>query len=124
MSVSTIDRAGVAISTLCILHCMILPLAVSSLPILGAFTENEGIHKILVLCAILPAVIAFLGLSKSKAALWCRGLLVIGAACLIAGAYIEALHDFEKVLTIIGAMSLASAHLWKIKLNRPHTHEV
>jgi len=123
MTVSTFDRAGVAISALCVIHCLLLPLVTSLLPVLGLIAENEMIHKGLVLLAIGPAALAFLGPFRSRYSLAIRGLGFFGLSALLAGAFVEPLHDFETTLTVIGGISLASAHIFRGILNRPHIHQ-
>ena len=113
MSISTIDRTGVAISGLCVIHCLLLPVASSVLPMLGVLAENEIVHKALVALAIFPAVFAFSNPIRSKFAILIRSAALFGILALFAGAYVEAFHDFESILTVIGALSLASAHIWR-----------
>lgn len=95
MSASTIDRAGVAISALCIVHCVLLPFVMSVFPLVGVLAENETVHKILVFFAILPAVFAFSSAIPSKFSAIVRSLGVFGMVALFAGAFVETLHDFE-----------------------------
>lgn len=122
MTTSTFDRAGVALSALCILHCLLLPMAAGVLPMVGLWAENEMIHKVLVLLAIVPALFAFFGSISSRIAPLIRGLGLLGISLLIAGAFVESLHDFETVLTVLGAVTLASAHIWRLSRNRAHPH--
>ena len=121
MSISTVDRAGVTISGLCLIHCLLLPLAASVLPMVGLIAENEVIHKALVLLAIFPASFAFFK-PTSKFPQIIRSVALFGILALIAGGYVEAFHDFEKVLTVLGGMSLATAHLLRLKLELSHRH--
>lgn len=114
MTSKTFDRAGLAISSLCIMHCILLPLAASTLPILGAFSENELIHKVLVLVAIIPAFFAFMPVSNTKLSSLMRSVGLIGISTLFAGAFIESLHDFETILTLVGATCLTSAHALRL----------
>jgi len=123
MSVSTLDRAGITISALCIVHCVLLPVATTALPMLGLLAENETIHKVLVLLAIIPAVFAFTRTLKYKLAFFIRGVALFGILALFAGAFIEAFHDFETMLTVIGGLSLAAAHIWRSLAVRSHLHE-
>jgi len=123
MSTSTIDRAGVAISGLCVIHCLLLPLATSALPLVGLLAENEMIHKTLVLLAVIPAALAFSRPSGSRLSHIIRGGALFGILVLLAGAYVEAFHDIEASLTLIGALSLASAHLMRLKSQSSHQHK-
>ena len=123
MTVKTIDYSGVALSSLCIVHCVLLPVAASTLPIAASIAENELFHKTLVLLAVVPAMLAFSRRSSSKFAPAFRSLGVMGIVTLLASAFVEAFHDMETSLTLVGAFSLASAHIWRIASIRPHPHQ-
>lgn len=123
MKSSTIDYTGVAVSTLCLVHCIMLPAIVTALPVMGVFANNEHIHKALVFVALFPAIYAFSGLFERKATASMRGLALFGITALLAGAFVEALHDMETVLTLIGALSLGAAHISKVFLRHSHKGE-
>jgi len=102
--------AGLGFSALCVVHCLALPLLAATLPIAGAVAEMEAVHKGLVIFAGLAAGI---GVVQGPAAVRMRFAVVAGAgvAILTAGAFVEAFHDFETPLTVVGAGILASAHI-------------
>lgn len=122
MTTKAIDYAGIAISTLCIVHCILLPLATSTLPIVGMISENEIVHKVLVLLAVIPAAFVFASSIGSRFSLLIRLIGVTGIATLFLGAFVEWFHDYETVLTLVGATCLASAHIFRLLDNRPHSH--
>ena len=123
MTAKIIDYTGVTLSSLCILHCVFLPIIASTLPIAGSIAENEMLHRALVLIAIVPATLAFSRISPSKFAIFIRAFGLFGLLTLLAGAFVEAFHDIETRLRIIGALSLASAHLCRTALHRTHPHQ-
>ncbi|HBN54822.1 MAG TPA: hypothetical protein DD456_12580, partial [Stenotrophomonas sp.] len=45
------DASAVALSTLCLLHCLALPLLAALLPLFGAWSEAEWVHGVFVLIA-------------------------------------------------------------------------
>jgi hypothetical protein len=65
-----LDRAAIGLSSLCIVHCLLVPLAVASLPFLGqALPAGEAVHAWLLLAA--PAISApalWIGYRAHKAA--------------------------------------------------------
>lgn len=123
MTTKAIDHAGVALSSLCIIHCVLLPLVISTLPIVAILSENEIIHKALVFLAIIPAAFAFSGRITSKFSFLIRIVGMAGIALLFLGAFVERLHDFETLLTLTGATLLTSAHVLRLLRNRPHSHD-
>ena len=116
---SPLDLYAAALSTLCLIHCLALPLAATLLPFAAYFAENELVHKILVLLAA-PASLWVVRQAWSSAG---GGLFVaaalIGLALLFFGAFVGPLEAYEEPLTIVGATLLGSAHLWRwLRLRR------
>ena len=110
-TVKTLDTAGVVISSLCVVHCLFMPFLGLLLPIFGSLSESEWIHKILVLIA-LPLFINLI-FRSNKAYIVLPALF--GIIGLLTGAFVEALHDYETILTVIGASLLGFAHLRSLR---------
>ncbi|MEM1087201.1 MAG: MerC domain-containing protein [Pseudomonadota bacterium] len=108
-----LDISGVGLSCLCLLHCMALPLLVVSAPVLAVFSENEAIHKVLVLLALPVALLAIFTTQQTRSRPLIIAMLVIGISLLLAGAFVEALHDYETPLTVAGALFLSAGHIWR-----------
>ena len=112
------DITAITLSGLCLTHCLLLPILVSSLPLLSVLSEAEWIHQLLVVSAIPVSLSAF---AKSHGPSFKATLPAImaclGIGFLMSGAFIEALHDMERALTVIGALTLATAHIWRWNLH-------
>lgn len=102
-----IDGSAIALSGLCLLHCLALPLLSAILPIAGVWAEAEWLHKAFVIAA-LP--FSLIGLSSKRVSVPIGILIASGFGLLLAGAFVEALHDFETQLTVAGGLLLASGH--------------
>lgn len=114
---TTMDKIGLSLSTLCVIHCLLLPVIGASLPIIGAWSEIEWVHKLLVILA-LPVALSVI-ISKSETHI--RGLATAGIILLLVAAFWEPLHDYETPLTVIGAISLGAAHMLRlVKLRHSH----
>lgn len=107
---AAIDGPAIAFSGLCFIHCLILPVLSAGLPSLGVLAEAEWLHKAFVFAALPFSLIA---LASKRTSLISGGLIVIGFSLLVAGAFVEALHDYETLLTVTGAIVLASGHLFR-----------
>ena len=110
---SPIDSAAIGVSTLCILHCLALPILASFLPFLTHLAEAEWAHKILVIATIPLIALALFRSQPGKDRIIFAILAFAGAATLFAGAFVHELHDWETHLTVIGALVLASAHIFR-----------
>lgn len=107
---AAIDGTAISLSGLCLIHCLILPIMSASLPTVGMWAEAEWLHQAFVVAA-LP--FSLLALSSSHANNAVRSLIVIGFLCLAAGAFVEALHDYETLLTVLGGGMLAAGHAFR-----------
>ena len=104
---AAIDGTAISLSGLCLLHCLALPLLSTTLPIVGIWAEAEWLHKTFVVAALPFSLIAL----ASNRISWPAGLMIgSGFGFLAAGAFVEAWHDYETQLTVIGGVLLAAGH--------------
>lgn len=115
------DIAGLGLSSLCLVHCLALPLAASLLPLAGAWAEAAWVHWAFAFVAVPLSAYAFTrphprGLSTGSIL-----LATAGATLLFAGAAEFPSHALETPITVGGGLLLASAHLlnWR---RRSHRH--
>jgi len=105
-----LDITSMSLSGLCVVHCLALPFLVAALPFLGVFTRSEWVHQALILIA---APLTGLAFWRIKA--WTRPelaiLMILGVLLLAAAAFIPGLEAYEVVISVSGALCLASAHL-------------
>lgn len=115
------DASAVALSTLCLLHCLALPLLAALLPLFGAWSEAEWVHGVFVLIAAPLTSYALWRAHRHRplpVALWL--LAGSGLALLLAGACGGLGERAETPLTVAGSLALAGAHLWNAA--RRHAH--
>lgn len=105
------DIAAISLSSLCLIHCLALPLAASLLPLAGVWTEAPWVHWAFALTA---APISLWTLTR-RPALAPLGLGVVGLVLLFAGAAEFPSHETETAVTVAGGLFLALAHVmnWK-----------
>ncbi len=104
---ATIDGPAIALSGLCLIHCLFLPVLSAILPIAGTLGEAEWLHKAFIVAA-LPFTLMALRSKQTRPATGLR--IVIENGLLATVAFVEALNDFEKQLTVAGALKLALGH--------------
>jgi hypothetical protein len=114
---TTIDRVGISLSSLCILHCLLLPMLATILPFFGVISEIEWVHKSLVLFAI-PAAMTLI-LSRTRFHI--LAFASLGLILIVSAAFWKPFHDLEVVLTVIGASLLCAAHMLRLKKAK-HLH--
>ena len=107
-----LDGAAVALSALCLIHCLALPIIVAGLPFLAQFAEGHLHLQMLVV--VLPLSVVALGLGYRRH----RSVRIVAAGtvvmlALVIGATVA--HNqlglaADRAFTIVGALVLASAH--------------
>ncbi|MFK7913304.1 MAG: MerC domain-containing protein [Pseudomonadales bacterium] len=113
-AVAWADLSAATLATLCLLHCVALPLIIPLLPLAGQLAGNESVHHFLVWLAV-PVSLSVLLTTIVRQP---RGPIARLAATLLAGlgmllcALTEPLAAYELALTVGGSLTLAVAHLW------------
>ncbi len=112
-----LDRAGIWLSSLCLLHCLASIILVSALGLGGGFLLAPVIHRVGLMIALVIAAVAigWGALRHRKAAPFVTamtGLSFMGGALAVPHGYQEA------VLTIIGVALVSTGHI----LNLRHFH--
>lgn len=117
-----LDIASMVLSALCVVHCVALPFIVAGMPFLGAFTDADWVHQVLV---VMAAPLSAWALHASNAwRKWPVSLTMGGGLLLLAlAAFIPALHEAEAALSVLGALMIAAAHGINYLSQRPvHVH--
>ena len=109
-----LDGAAVALSALCLVHCLALPLVVAGVPFLAQFAETHLHYQVLIV--VIPLSVVALGLGYRRH----RDLRVVlggvlGMALLVIGATVA--HSqlgltADRIFTISGSLVLAAAHFF------------
>ncbi|MBB4133120.1 MerC family mercury resistance protein [Xanthomonas sp. 3075] len=116
---SLLDSSAIALSSLCLLHCLALPLLAAALPLLGAWSRAEWVHVVFATAAVPLSGYALWSTHRQRplpAAVWALAIagltgLVVGASGLVGAA-------LEAPITVAGSLLLASTHLVNLRLRR------
>jgi len=112
---NALDKFAILLSGVCLVHCLLTPVAITFLPIISAstFVEDLLFHQLL-LWAVLPTsfIALFVGCRKHRRFM-IAGTGVIGISILVAVAFFG--HQWfgitgEKVATSVGGLVLALSH--------------
>jgi hypothetical protein len=117
-SATAIDASAITLSGLCLIHCLVLPLAVAFLPIAGVVAEAEWVHKMFVVTAMPISAWAIVRSDQMSGRAVFVLLASVGLSLLVAAAFIEPLQNLETPLTVLGALMLASAHILRWRFHR------
>ncbi len=119
-STDWLDSAAVLLSGLCLVHCLALPLIVAGLPFLAEFSEGHLHAQMLVI--VLPLSIFALAVGYRRH----RDRRVIAAGTvgmlllIIGGTVAHSQYGImaDRLLTVVGALTLATAHYYNSALSR------
>lgn len=121
LSSALLDAGAVALSGLCLLHCLALPLLAAALPLLGVWAEADWVHALFVAVA---APMTGFALWRAHRQQRLPALAMVTAAAglglLLAGALGWPNHASETPMTVAGSLLLASTHVWNAW--RRHRH--
>ena len=112
---SYLDTAAVALSGICLLHCLALPVVLTALPILNiALLEESTFHTIMLVVILPVSVVALsIGCRQHKDVLTLTlGIIGLGILTLMAlfGHDLVGLKG-ERLITSVGGIILAAAHI-------------
>ena len=106
-----LDGAAIGASTLCLIHCLFLPVLIILLPSLAAFLAvPEASHVWAVAFAIPSSILALLaGYRRHRRALP-SAFVLPGILLLVAGAFAAPSEAWETAFTVSGAILLSMGH--------------
>ncbi len=114
-----LDKAGATASFLCAIHCALMPLVVTLLPLLGlSFLASEPVEwGLLLLSAALGTLSLCLGFRAHRSRR-VFAFLGIAVALLVMGRIVEMRESgvFGPVLMVCGGLTMVAAHLFNRKL--------
>ena len=107
------DLCAVALSSVCLAHCLVLPLLATALPLVSHFSESHTVHVVLVLMAAPVTLWIVWGVLKRGGGRVFSFFALIGLTFLLVAVLIPFLEQFEVQLTLVGVLLLGGAHLWR-----------
>jgi hypothetical protein len=115
------DKAAIGISTLCLVHCLLLPIALALLPSMAllATLSDEAFHLLLVALVMPTSIVALtLGCRRYRSwqvlALGTTGLAILILTALYAHDLLG--EELEKLSTVLGALLVAASHIQNFRL--------
>lgn len=107
-----LDLCAVGLSTLCVLHCIALPVLAALMPLAAQAAESELVHRLLVVAAVPVSLrVIWKSLQVHGNRLFV-GAASVGLGLLLLAAFMEAVSSYEEPITIVGGSLLGLAHLW------------
>lgn len=114
------DKLAIGFSTLCVMHCLALPLLIVLLPSVGSLSLQQEVFHLWMVIAVIPTSLyaLTLGCKKHKKTVLFKygivGLIMLIAALSVGEHLMGELG--EKLFTLIGAIIIAVAHIKNYRL--------
>lgn len=111
-----LDKLGITATSLCALHCILLPVLLPALPLLGLSFLADHIweHIFLLITAILGSIALLSGFKRYHRKLYPFYLLILGVVIY----WLK--HDFSEqvqpIIIFIGASLIITAHVVNLRL--------
>jgi len=114
-----VEHAALGASLLCLVHCLALPVIFALLPALSSFLPvGESFHLWMLGIAVPASGLALVSGHAKHSAWWPLLLGVTGLSLLAVGVLMFGETGLETPLTVFGAILLALAHIWNMRLRR------
>lgn len=117
-----IDQVGIAVSLLCLIHCLCSPLLIIALPWLDTWIETPWAHLVFLVGVAPLAIISFYRSYIHHRKPLPLALGLIGIVLLLLGMLVGIHHAFEQLdhlshhsLPVLGSLFIIAAHLINIK---------
>ena len=115
---NVLDKVGIAVTSLCAIHCLLLPVILPMLPLVGA--EFIGSHifedSILILTMILNFIALYSGYKRYHQQLYPFVVLFAGGFIYWQKHYFG--MDYEPYIVTVGATLVVAAHVVNMRLCR------
>lgn len=117
------EAMGVAASVACAIHCALMPLLISSLPLLGvSFVHNRWVEIILLAAAFIIGISTLWhGFKKHHHKYTSLVLFTIGIGLFVVHQFVD-LGSFGIVLVLVGITAIISAHFLNHRACRLANH--
>lgn len=120
----TLDKVGIAVTSLCAIHCIMLPVLLPVLPLLGLTSvHNHALERIVLLVTmVLGFITLFAGFHRYHRKLYPFYSLFLGGFIYWQKDLLG--HEYEHFVLIVGAAFVVLAHILNIRLcNHCHSCE-
>ena len=112
-----LDKFGILASVACAVHCALLPLVITVLPLVGMeFLANEWVEIVMISVAVCLGACSLAGAYALHKSLVPFTALMLGFALIGTGHFW--IDDWESVLIPLGGLTIATSHYINWKMSR------
>lgn len=118
------DRLGIAFSSACVVHCIMVAFVPLFFPILYQYTHSAWVHIAVLITILFTTPLAFVPGFKKHGLTWIIGMALMGLFVVILGILIEdkVSDQMSHGISICGSLFLVFAHAKNIQHSHRHQH--
>ncbi|QNK61190.1 MerC domain-containing protein [Pedobacter sp. PAMC26386] len=118
-----LDRLGMTASTLCAIHCALVPIFLTTLPLLGLeFLSNEWVEISMIIVSVFLGTLSLSMSYRKQHHKLLPFFVLFSGFTLIAFGHFSGIEKLEPILIPLGGFTVAAAHLVNWRLNRTCNH--
>jgi hypothetical protein len=116
------DRLGIAFSSACVVHCIMVAFLPFFLPVISQYTHSSWIHFIVLITMLVTTPFAFVPGYKKHGLTWILAIALIGLLLVILSVIIEGKvsDQLSHGISICGSLFLVFAHAKNIQHSHRH----
>jgi hypothetical protein len=116
------DRLGIAFSSACVVHCIMVAFLPFFLPVISQYTHSSWIHFIVLITMLFTTPFAFVPGYKKHGLTWILAMALIGLLLVILSVIIEGKvsDQLSHGISICGSLFLVFAHAKNIQHSHRH----
>ena len=116
------DRLGIAFSSACVVHCIMVAFLPFFLPVISQYTHSSWIHFIVLITMLFTTPFAFVPGYKKHGLTWILAMALIGLLLVISSVIIEGKvsDQLSHGISICGSLFLVFAHAKNIQHSHRH----
>ncbi len=118
------DRLGIAFSSACVVHCIMVAFLPLFFPLVAHYNHESWVHIIVLGTMLFTTPFAFLPGYKKHGLTWILGVALFGLLLVIVGILIEnkVSDQMSHGISICGSLFLVLAHAKNIQHSHRHRH--
>ena len=119
------DRLGIAFSSACVMHCIMVAFLPLFYPALGRFSHENWVHLAVGFTILFTSPLAFVPGYRKHGLNWIIGTAVLGLFLVLSGMLLENLvsDQFSHGVSIFGSLLLVFAHAKNIQHSHRFQHQ-
>ena len=119
------DKAGIALSSACVVHCLMVAFLPLFFPVLTKYTHSTWVHIIAGLMVLFTSPLAFIPGYKKHGLTWIIGLAIGGLSFILLGVLLEGkvVDQISHAISMLGSILLLFAHFKNLQHSHRHHHQ-